>query len=139
MTTSLTLVRRFKARPSIVFDAMTTPEGIAHWWGPDDGPVLHDSLDEASHRHAHSVSADLKFSLREAVEVLANAYVTHCRASKRMKRATIAAGRSNNSDEHSETKKARVSTQRKRPAEMMRLAHQPKKVLATNSGMTNTR
>ena len=40
MTTSLTLVRRFKARPSIVFDAMTTPEGIAHWWGPDDGPVL---------------------------------------------------------------------------------------------------
>ncbi len=31
MTTSLTLVRRFKARPSIVFDAMTTPEGIAHW------------------------------------------------------------------------------------------------------------
>jgi uncharacterized protein YndB with AHSA1/START domain len=27
--TSLTLVRRIKARPSIVFDALTTPEGIA--------------------------------------------------------------------------------------------------------------
>lgn len=38
--TSLTLVRRIAARPSIVFDALTTPEGIAGWWGPDDGPVL---------------------------------------------------------------------------------------------------
>jgi uncharacterized protein YndB with AHSA1/START domain len=38
--TSLTLVRRIAARPAIVFDALTTPDGIAHWWGPDDGPVL---------------------------------------------------------------------------------------------------
>ena len=38
--TSLTLVRRIRARPSIVFDALTTPDGIAHWWGPDAGPVL---------------------------------------------------------------------------------------------------
>ncbi len=38
--TSLTLLRRIAARPSIVFDALTTPEGIACWWGPDDGPVL---------------------------------------------------------------------------------------------------
>lgn len=38
--TSLTLVRRIVARPSIVFDALTTPEGIAFWWGPDTGPVL---------------------------------------------------------------------------------------------------
>ena len=38
--TSLTLVRRIAARPSIVFDALTTPEGIGHWWGPDAGPVL---------------------------------------------------------------------------------------------------
>ena len=38
--TSLTLVRRVAARPSIVFDALTTPDGIACWWGPDDGPVL---------------------------------------------------------------------------------------------------
>ena len=38
--TSLTLVRRIAARPSIVFDALITPEGIAHWWGPDAGPVL---------------------------------------------------------------------------------------------------
>jgi uncharacterized protein YndB with AHSA1/START domain len=38
--TSLTLVRRIAARPEIVFDALTTPDGIARWWGPDDGPVL---------------------------------------------------------------------------------------------------
>lgn len=38
--TSVTLVRRIKARPSIVFDALTTPQGIPLWWGPDDGPVL---------------------------------------------------------------------------------------------------
>ena len=40
MTTSLTLVRHIKARPEIVFEAVTTAEGIAQWWGPDNGPVL---------------------------------------------------------------------------------------------------
>jgi uncharacterized protein YndB with AHSA1/START domain len=38
--TSLTLVRLIRARPRVVFDAVTTAEGIAHWWGPDAGPVL---------------------------------------------------------------------------------------------------
>ena len=38
--TSFTLVRLIKAPPAIVFDAVTTAEGIAHWWGPDAGPVL---------------------------------------------------------------------------------------------------
>jgi len=38
--TSLTLVRRIRARPQIVFDAVTTSDGIAQWWGPDAGPVL---------------------------------------------------------------------------------------------------
>jgi uncharacterized protein YndB with AHSA1/START domain len=38
--TQLTLIRRIAARPSIVFDALTTAEGIACWWGPDAGPVL---------------------------------------------------------------------------------------------------
>ena len=37
---SITLVRRIKARPSIVFDALTTAEGITGWWGPDDVPVV---------------------------------------------------------------------------------------------------
>jgi uncharacterized protein YndB with AHSA1/START domain len=38
--TSLTLVRRIKARPEIVFDLLVTAEGISQWWGPDAGPVL---------------------------------------------------------------------------------------------------
>ncbi len=43
--TSLTLVRRIAARPSIVFEALTSPEGIVHWWGPDSGPVLRAETD----------------------------------------------------------------------------------------------
>jgi uncharacterized protein YndB with AHSA1/START domain len=42
---SLTLVRRIAARPSIVFDALTTPDGISCWWGPDAGPVLFAEID----------------------------------------------------------------------------------------------
>jgi len=38
--TSFTLVRRIAARPSIVFEALTTAEGVAAWWGPDDLPVI---------------------------------------------------------------------------------------------------
>ena len=38
--TSVTLVRRIRARPSIVFDALTTADGLVQWWGPDAGPVL---------------------------------------------------------------------------------------------------
>ena len=36
----LTLVRRIAARPSTVFDVLTTADGMASWWGPDDGPVV---------------------------------------------------------------------------------------------------
>ena len=43
--TSLTLVRHIAARPEVVFDAITTPDGIAHWWGPDSGPVLLAEID----------------------------------------------------------------------------------------------
>jgi uncharacterized protein YndB with AHSA1/START domain len=42
---SLTLVRRIAARPSIVFEAMTTSEGLAAWFGPDDLPALHAQAD----------------------------------------------------------------------------------------------
>jgi uncharacterized protein YndB with AHSA1/START domain len=36
---SLTLVRRIRARQSIVFEALSTLEGLTSWWGPDDQPV----------------------------------------------------------------------------------------------------
>lgn len=45
MTTSLTLVRRIRARTAIVFDALTTAQGIRAWWGPDDLPVLLAEID----------------------------------------------------------------------------------------------
>lgn len=38
--TSLTILRRIRASPGTVFAALTQPEQIALWWGPDDGPVL---------------------------------------------------------------------------------------------------
>lgn len=37
--TEVVLVRHIAARPSIVFDALTTCEGMASWWGPEDKPV----------------------------------------------------------------------------------------------------
>jgi uncharacterized protein YndB with AHSA1/START domain len=42
---SITLVRRIKARPSIVFDALTTAEGISEWWGPDHVPIVRVQVD----------------------------------------------------------------------------------------------
>jgi len=39
---------------------------------PADGLALLDSLDENSHRHAHAVSEDLKYALRECIELLGN-------------------------------------------------------------------
>jgi len=43
--TSLTLVRRIGARPAIVFAALSTAEGVAAWWGPDDLPVISADMD----------------------------------------------------------------------------------------------
>lgn len=39
---------------------------------PEHGQSLHERLDESSHKHAYSVSSDLKFGAREAIEILAN-------------------------------------------------------------------
>src|SRR5580704_353857 len=43
--TSIKVVRRIAARPSIVFEAMTTAEGVAAWFGPDDLPVVRAEVD----------------------------------------------------------------------------------------------
>lgn len=42
---SLTLVRRIAARPSIVFEALSTADGVAAWWGPHDLPVILSEVD----------------------------------------------------------------------------------------------
>jgi uncharacterized protein YndB with AHSA1/START domain len=36
----LTLVRSIRARPATVFELLSSAEGLATWWGPDDLPVL---------------------------------------------------------------------------------------------------
>src|SRR5690606_29701046 len=50
---------------------------------PDDGIPLIDTLDENSHRHAFAVSAALKYSAREAVELLGNEAVHYIRTVRR--------------------------------------------------------
>lgn len=46
---------------------------------PAEGSILHDTLDENSHKHAYAVSGDLKYGVRKAVELLANEYVWYQR------------------------------------------------------------
>ena len=54
MTTSLTLVRKIKAQPATVYEALTQPDLIARWWGPDAGPEVHHArgLDGGVSQHA---------------------------------------------------------------------------------------
>lgn len=52
---------------------------------PGDGTPLLDSLDENSHKHAFSVSEDLKYSLREAIELLGNEAVYYLREVRKEK------------------------------------------------------
>jgi uncharacterized protein YndB with AHSA1/START domain len=37
---SVTIVRRIKASPAKVYAAITEPESMMLWWGPDAGPTL---------------------------------------------------------------------------------------------------
>jgi hypothetical protein len=42
---------------------------------PEEGVILHDELDENSHKHAFSVSEDLKYGVRRAVELIGNEFI----------------------------------------------------------------
>ena len=53
---------------------------------PEDGISLLDTLDENSHKHAFAVSEDLKYSAREAVELLGNEAVFYIRQKKKGRR-----------------------------------------------------
>ena len=61
-----------------VFCALLSTERLV----PREGESLLDTLDENSHKHAFSVSEDLKYSLREAVELLGNEAVRQKGAGK---------------------------------------------------------
>lgn len=49
----------------------------------DDGTPLLDTLDENSHKHAFEVSEDLKYSVREAIELLGNEAVWFLRTQRK--------------------------------------------------------
>jgi len=42
---SVTIVRRFKASLAEVYAAITQPEQMMRWWGPDAGPTLRAEAD----------------------------------------------------------------------------------------------
>jgi len=42
---SLTIVRRIKASPARVYAAITQPDQMMRWWGPDAGPTLRAEAD----------------------------------------------------------------------------------------------
>ncbi len=50
---------------------------------PEDGIALLDTLDENAHKHAFAVSEDLKYALREAIELLGNEAVHYLRTTRR--------------------------------------------------------
>ena len=50
---------------------------------PAEGLCLLDSLDENSHKHAFAVSEDLKYALREAIELIGNEAVWYLREKRR--------------------------------------------------------
>ncbi|MEL6769440.1 MAG: hypothetical protein AAFP18_00055 [Bacteroidota bacterium] len=62
-------------------DARRALAALAHResLAPDDGLALLDTLDENAHKHAFAVSEDLKYALRESIELLGNEAVWYLR------------------------------------------------------------
>ncbi|WP_414541717.1 Eco57I restriction-modification methylase domain-containing protein [Nostoc sp. CCY0012] len=50
---------------------------------PSEGTALLDELDENSHRHAFSVSDDLKYALRKSIEILGNEAVLYLKTKRK--------------------------------------------------------
>jgi len=60
---------------------------------PNQGASLLDSLDENAHKHAFGVSEDLKYALREAIELLGNEAVQQLRAKAQTNKQGFYTGR----------------------------------------------
>ena len=60
---------------------------------PDEGTPLLDGLDENAHKHAFGVSEDLKYALREAIELLGNEAARQLRSQAEAKKLSVFAGR----------------------------------------------
>jgi len=60
---------------------------------PEDGTVLLDGLDENAHRHAFGVSEDLKYALRESIELLGNEAARQLRELAEEQKKSVFSGR----------------------------------------------
>ncbi|CAN5367751.1 hypothetical protein BH09PSE6_BH09PSE6_08420 [soil metagenome] len=61
--TSMTIVRQIAARPSLVWEAVSTADGLRQWLGPDDGPVIEMVSEPVAGGRFH-----LKFRMRDGSE-----------------------------------------------------------------------
>lgn len=61
---------------------------------PDGGSILLDGLDENAHKHAFGVSEDLKYAIREAIELLGNEAATQLRALAEDQKKSVFSGKS---------------------------------------------
>jgi hypothetical protein len=60
---------------------------------PDDGNVLLDGLDENAHKHAFGVSEDLKYALRESIELIGNEAARQLRELAEDQKKSVFSGR----------------------------------------------
>lgn len=60
---------------------------------PDDGTVLLDGLDENAHKHAFGVSEDLKYAIREAIELIGNEAARQLRELAEEQKKSVFSGR----------------------------------------------
>ena len=60
---------------------------------PDGGSILLDGLDGNAHKHAFGVSEDLKYAIREAIELLGNEAATQLRALAEEQKLSVFKGR----------------------------------------------
>ncbi|WPU55898.1 hypothetical protein SQW19_16460 [Stenotrophomonas acidaminiphila] len=60
---------------------------------PDDGSILLDGLDENAHKHAFGVSEDLKYALREAIELIGNEAARQLRELAEDQKKSVFSGR----------------------------------------------
>ena len=69
----------YAERQADAFLAAATLLHREHLCPSEGGTPLLDSLDENSHKHAYEVSGDLKYALRQSIELLGNEAVWHIR------------------------------------------------------------
>jgi hypothetical protein len=85
---SFDLAEIFGRKEDSTYKAMTALLFKTHLT-PDQGLCLMDNLDENAHKHAFAVSEDLKYALRECVELLGNEAIRFYREERREKIYTI--------------------------------------------------